>query len=221
VIRVDELRRREPVRRLAGRNRSKADLLVYRLDDREIAVKDYRSRSFLVRHTLGRFLIRHEAAAYRAADGVPGLPRFIGRLDPFSLATEWVDAQPLTRFQRGSVAAGTFDRARRTLDELHGRGIAMADLHRGDVLVTDDGRVFLVDLATAWLLGRRPGRLRRALFRHFREQDLVALARIRAHFSEEGEAVAMAGVSPTALARHRRGRRIKRLVEILRGRDRG
>jgi hypothetical protein len=220
VIRADELRRREPVRRLAGRNRSKADLLVYRLDDREVAVKDYLSRPFLVRQTLGRFLIRHEAAAYRAADGVSGLPRFLGRLDPFSLATEWVDAKPLTRFERGSVAAGIFEQARRTLDELHGRGIAMADLHRGDVLVSDDGRAFLVDLATAWLLGRRPGRLRRALFRHFREQDLVALARIRAHFSEEGEEVAMAGVSPAALARHRRGRHIKRLVEVLRGRRR-
>ena len=210
----------EPVRKLPGRNRTKADILVYRSAGGEIAVKDYGPRSFLMRQLLGRYLIRREAAAYRAAAGIPGLPRFVGRIGAYALATEWVRARPLSEFGPEPPDPACFDRAGAIVQELHRRGIALTDLHHRDLLVADDGGVYIVDLAMAWVLGDRPGRWRRRLFERLREQDCVALARMRARFTGRDPDAAVAEIGGRAATWHRRGRRLKWMLDRLRGRGR-
>lgn len=215
-----ELRALEPVRRLPGRNATKADILVYRSGGVEIAVKDYGARPFLTRQLLGRYLIRREAAAYGAAAGISGLPRFLGRVGPFAIATEWIRARPLAGFGGERPDPACFERAGAILDELHGRGIALADLHHRDLLVADDGEVYIVDLATAWVLGRSPRGWRRRLFEHLRQQDQVALARMRARFTGRDPDAAVAEIGGRAAAWHRRGRAFKSLLDRLRRRRR-
>lgn len=210
----------KPLRRIEGRNRTKADLVVFRDGEIHIALKDYGPRPLIVRQTLGRFLIRREAAAYRAATGLSGLPRFLGRLGPFALATEWIDAEPLSSLPRDAVGAEVFERLERILAGLHERGVALGDLHHRDVLLAGDGSVSVVDLATAWILGRRPWPWRRALFERFRDQDLVALARMRARFGGADEGAAIDAVGGRAAAWYRRGRRAKALWDRARGRRR-
>ncbi len=210
-----------PIRRLPGRNRTKADILVYRLEGEEIALKDYRGRSLAVRQTLGRLLIRREAAAYRAAAGAPGLPEFLGRVGPLALALRWVEGIPLASLAGEPLDDALFDRVGAILDGLHARGIVLGDLHHRDVLVSADGSVRLVDLATAVVLGNRPGFLRRALFRRLKDQDLVALARMRARWTGRDVAAAVAAVGRSAAVWHERGRRVKRLLDALRRRPRG
>ena len=79
-----------------------------------------------------------------------------------------------------------------------------------------DGALYMVDLATALVLGKQPGSVRRYLFARFCESDRVNLARMRARFTG-GDAGAMSGVSPSASAWHRRGRKIKGFWNRLRG----
>jgi len=184
-------------------------------------VKDYGSRPCLVRQTLGRYLVRREAKAYRSAAGLPGLPRFLGRVGPFALALEWIEAAPLARPAPGTVPAAAFDRLERIVSGLHERGVALGDLHHRDVLVGEDGTVHLIDLATALVLGHRPGPLRRALFRRFRDQDRVALARLRARYCGGDEDAAIDAVGRRAASRYRRGRRAKAAWDRLRGKRRG
>jgi hypothetical protein len=210
----------EPVRRLEGRNVSKADVLFYRVDGRPVAVKTYAPRPFWVRHSVGRWLVRREAAAFAAARGVPGLPAFLGRLGPYALATEWVDAEPLAAQRRENVGAEVFDRVAATLEALHARGIALGDLHHRDVLVGDGGSVYVVDLATAWWLGRRPGRLRRAVFRRLRDADRLSLAKLRARWTDGDENAALAGAGTAVAARHARTRRLKSIWDRARGKHR-
>ena len=207
----------EPVRRIAGRNSTKADVLFFDLGDQRVAVKSYASRGAVIRNTLGRWLIRREAAAYEAAAEVAALPAFLGRLSPYVLATEWVDAEPLKAKEGALLDEALFDRLAAILDELHGRGVALADLHHRDVLLTADGSLYLVDLATAWVLGSRPGFIRRRLFERFRESDRVNLARMRARFTGGDVEAAVASVSPEAAAWHQRGRRVKGWLDRLRG----
>jgi len=209
----------EPVRRIDGRNWTKADVLFFDLGDLRVAVKSYAPRGALIRNTLGRWLIRREAAAYVAAAEVTALPAFLGRPGPFALVTEWVDAEPL-KAREGVLDDALFDRLAAILDELHGRGVALADLHHRDVLLTPDGSLYLVDLATAWVLGPGPGFIRRLLFERFRESDRVNLARMRARFTGGDVEAAVASVSPEAAAWHRRGRRVKGWLDRLRGRRR-
>jgi hypothetical protein len=97
LLSLARLDRLDPDRSLPGRNRTKADILKYEVDGRGVALKDYRGRPAWIRATLGRYLIRKESLGYRWAGTVEGLPRFLGRLGPVTLATEWIDAVPLAR----------------------------------------------------------------------------------------------------------------------------
>jgi protein-S-isoprenylcysteine O-methyltransferase Ste14 len=204
LIRATELSELDPVRRICGRNWTKADILVYRLDGVEIAVKDYGARPWLIRQLLGRLLIRRETAAYRAATGLPGVPPFLGRLGPFALATLWIEAVPLAQIEAGSVGPAHLDRLAVILDALHDSGIALADLHHRDVLISRDGSVHVVDLAMAWVA--RPGG---AIFERLREADLVALARMRARVAGQSPEQAILDVGARAARHHHRGRRLK------------
>lgn len=210
-----------PVRTIEGRNKSKADLLFFDLGDRRVAVKTYAPRNLLVRSTIGRWLIRRETNAYQAAAGVDGLPAFLGRLGAHVLATEWVDASPLKSRAGEPLDDALFDRLESIVGELHAHGVALADLHHRDVLLGEDGQLFVVDLATAWVLGRRPGRVRRWLFERFRESDRVNLARMRARFTGGDAEAAGASVSPEAERWHRWGRLVKAWFDRLRGKHRG
>ena len=209
-----------PVRCIKGRNPTKADVLFYQTDEHRSAVKTYAGRGFLVRHTLGRWLIRREAKAYRASDGVEGLPLFLGRVGPFALATEWVDAEPLSTRTGETIGEEVFDRLAAILDDLHRQGVALADLHHRDVLLSEDGRLYVIDLATAWVLGDRPWPLRRLLFKRFCESDRVNLARMRARFTGGDAEAAVASVSPEAAVWHRRGRKVKGWLDRARGKRR-
>ena len=210
-----------PVRRINGRNASKADVLFFDIDGQRVALKSYAPRPALIRHTLGRWLIARESAAYQAAAGAPALPAFLGRVGSFTLATEWVYAEPLST-RIGTLLDGEiFDRLAVILEDLHHRGVALADLHHRDVLLADDGSLYLIDLATAWVLGERPGALRRNVFERFRESDLVNLARMRARFTGGDVEMAAATVSPAAASRHQRGRGVKSFWDRIRGKDRG
>jgi hypothetical protein len=207
----------EPVRRIVGRNGTKADVLFYDLGDERLAVKTYEPRGALVRSTLGRWLIRREATAYVAADGIDALPPFLGLLGPLAIVTRWVDAVPLRELAGDRLDDRVFDRLAAALDAFHEKGVALADLHHRDVLLGTDDGLYVVDLATAWVLGEKPGPIRRRLFHRFCESDRVNLARMRARFTGGDIEAAVASVSPAAAAWHSRGRRIKGVLNRLRG----
>lgn len=214
---ADALASAPVLRRLPGRNRTKADLLVFDALGRKVAVKDYGPRPFWFRQTAGRLLVRRECAAYRAAGDVPGLATFLGRIGPFALATEWVEARSLRDRRGETIAPGIFDSLERTIDGLHARGVALGDLHHRDVLVSDPGRVVVVDLATAWVLGANPSPMRRRVFHRLRESDRVNLARMRARFLEDREADLERDVGVEAARRYRRAQAWKSFWNRLRG----
>jgi hypothetical protein len=207
----------EPVRRIAGRNWTKADVEFYEVDDLRVAIKTYEPRAFLARNTLGRWLIRREATAFEAVAGIASVPGFLGRIGPFALATRWVDAVPLRTHTGDRLDDEIFDRLAVVVDEFHHRGVALADLHHRDVLLAEDGSLYVLDLATAWVAGDRPGPVSRYLFERFCESDRVNLARMRARFTGGDPEAAVASVSPAAAAWHRRGRKVKSVLNRLRG----
>lgn len=206
-----------PERRLPGRNVSKADVYLYRIAGRGIAVKDYGARPFLARNTVGRLMVRRECRVYELMGQTVGLAPFVGRLGPFAFATGWLEAVPLADLPGAAVSPRVFDRLDAVIARLHERGVAIADLHHRDVLVADDA-VYVVDFAAALVLGPRPGWIRRRLFERFAAQDGLAAARMRARFTGRAEGDALAEVDPTAVRLWEHGRRIKSLWDRLRRR---
>jgi len=219
-IRAPHLEPLEIVRHIPGRNRTKADVLVVRTRVGLVAIKDYGSRPWWLRNTLGRLVLRRETAAYRHAGEVAGLPRFHGRIGPFALATQWIVAKRLAGCDDRSVDDSRFDALREIIERLHGRGIALCDLSYRDVLLADDDSVFVVDLAMAWICGERAGRQRRRMFERFRAGDLFSLARLRARFARGDAPDPVADADPGAVSRHRFARRLKWRWDRLRGASR-
>ena len=141
-----------------GRNFTKADVYRVEIDDRVYAAKDYRRCHPLVRLTIGRWSLRREERAYRALDGLPGIPRCAGRLDPLVLVTRLVEGTSLSDWGAGRpLPENFFARLKELLDGVHSRGVVQGDLHHRDVLVGDDGRPWLVDFSTSLIGGPRGG----------------------------------------------------------------
>jgi len=142
---------------------AKADVLVVAVDERRVLVKDYSGRALWARG-LGRMQIGREAAAYRWLSGVPGVPVFVGRIDPLALVIEWIDGEQLA-FASIPPADGARHvlRLREILDAIHARGVVHNDLRgRENVLLRRDGDLAVVDFAGALRL--RPGGLAHRMF---------------------------------------------------------
>lgn len=166
------------------RNWTKAEIRFETRDRREVVVKDFRRRSWWVRRLIGRPALRREAAAYQRLLGLQGIPRAFGFAGPDCLVIERVAARPLPEYPPASLPEAFFDALDRLIEQVHQRGVALADLHRSNVMVDDASAPHLVDFALARLARRpeAPGPLVRLLFR----LDRLAAARIRArHFGRE------------------------------------
>lgn len=145
---------RGEVRVLHRGGRDKADLLLVDVGDGPFVLKDFSAKGRLTRW-LGRIQISRESAAYRALAGVEGVPRFLGRVDPWSLAIEYVEGERLADapIRDASVVLA---RLRALIDRIHERGVVHNDLRsRENLLVDRARRLFVVDLAGALRL--KPG----------------------------------------------------------------
>jgi len=196
---------------------SKADVAIYSVGGRRVAVKDYETQPFIVHHLVGHLLIRRECRAYLALAGAAGTAPFLGRLGPFALATGWVDARPLADRLDGTAAGETFDRLDAVIAGLHARGVAIADLHHRDVLIGADGAVHVVDFAAAFVLGPHPGSFRRRVFERLTAHDRLAAARMRGRYTGRPEDEALAGIDSSTVRLWGIGRAIKGFWNRLRG----
>ncbi|HKQ47275.1 MAG TPA: hypothetical protein VJZ71_04295 [Phycisphaerae bacterium] len=86
---------------------------------------------------------------YTHAQGIAGVPKFVGRWGPTGFAHEYVEGRPLSR----DDAPGDrfFGQLAAILEALHHRDIAYVDLEkRENVLLGEDGRPYLIDFQISW-----------------------------------------------------------------------
>lgn len=147
--------------------RHKSDLLATEFGSTSILIKDFGNKPWWVRW-IGRLQIARESAAYRwLGDSVPGLPRFVGRIDPYALAVERLDVDPLPFAQIPGTPQQLRERLhglRDLIDRMHGAGLFHLDLRTSaNVLLDREGRTRIIDLASAvWVPA---GSLRHRLLR--------------------------------------------------------
>lgn len=166
-----------------GRNASKADVHRVRLEGRSYAVKDYRSRPWPIRATLGRWSLRREQRAYHALRDLPGIPVFAGRLGPYLLVTELVHGASLADWDKGrALPDGFFTQLKSLLRQVHERGVVQGDLHHRDVLVGVDGDAWLVDFSTSLCGGPRGNPLRRRMWRLAARLDRRAVLKLQQRY---------------------------------------
>jgi len=126
------------------------DVLLVETEAGPVVVKDFAPRGRFVRRLLAPRLLAREEAAYRCLEGVPAVPRLLGRLDAEALVFEYRPGVLLSRSLRGTLPDAFLGELSHTIEEMHRRGVVHLDLrHRSNVLAAPDGRPVVLDFASA------------------------------------------------------------------------
>jgi hypothetical protein len=142
---------------------------VYRYTEggRDLVVKEFYSRSWFIRATLGGFFIRREARALADLEGIAGIPPGGRRLGPAALAEAFVEGETLVQLHR--VRQVRLPRAffldfERLVGDMHRAGYAHLDLRNlGNVLCSRDGRPCIFDFQSCMRTARWPRFVRRIM----------------------------------------------------------
>jgi predicted Ser/Thr protein kinase len=143
-----------------------ANAQVYRVEygGRAWVVKDFATRGFWVRQTIGRFLLGRELRALERLAGVDGVPQNAFRIDANAIATEFIPGVTLGNVPPEAMSATFFADLERLLDAVHRRGIVHLDTRgTGNMLLRPDGKPALIDFQASLSTRRLPTRWRRWL----------------------------------------------------------
>jgi predicted Ser/Thr protein kinase len=144
-------------------------------------LKDYGSRKALFRNTWGRFMVRREVAAYRKLEGLEGIPRLVGQVDPYALVMEYVEAEELPpHAERRRLGLEFFDRLVELMEAMHRRGVTHGDVRRKNILLGQERKPYLIDFQSS--LHDGPGWLRHRIFCHMARVDSLTLLKIKSRY---------------------------------------
>jgi len=180
----------------------KPDLIQLNVEGRALMVKDVRRKNFLLRWTLGLWLIHKEWKIYSRLTGMKGVPQPVERIDRFAFAMEFIPGRSILRGD--PLPSSFFSDLERVLGEVHGRGVVHLDLrHKGNILVSEKGEPFLIDFNSSFAF-KEKGFLRRYLFPLLRWVDYGGLLKLK-------ERISPSLMTPEELAFLKRFDRLRRL----------
>jgi serine/threonine protein kinase len=162
----------------------KADVFVTNSGGTRFIVKDFSGKGFLERNLVGRIVVGRESRAYCSLAGIEGLPSRYKRLNAFSIAIEYLDGKDLGGINRGEIGPGVIRQFEQVVEELHERGWVHLDLQRRSNILLVDGKVFVVDLASALHPGSIP-LIGRMLTRLFGFADRMSLIKMKSIYAPE------------------------------------
>lgn len=118
--------------------------------------KDFGSRHFFVRQTVGRFLLGRELRALQRLQGTDGIPSDAFRVDAFAMAARFVPGRSLADMPNGPVSTDYLLALEALLQQVHARGLVHLDTRGGgNLLLRPDGAPGIIDfqaaLSTRWM----------------------------------------------------------------------
>jgi RIO-like serine/threonine protein kinase len=162
----------------------KADVYISQSNTGRFIVKDYTRKGFWERNFVGRLVISREARAYAALAGIDGLPARFKRLSPFAFAVEYLEGQDLGAIEQQNIGPEVIRQFEGIVRAIHDRGWVHLDLHRRTNILLVDGKVYVVDLASAL----HPGGIffiGRCLTRAIGIADRLSLIKMKTIFSPQ------------------------------------
>jgi predicted Ser/Thr protein kinase len=159
----------------------KPDLNRVEVKGRTLMIKDVREKRFFPRWTLGLWLIQKEWKIYSQLAGIEGIPKAVERIDRFAFAMEFIPGRPIQRGE--SLPSSFFEDLEQVLREIHSKGVFHLDLrHKGNVLVSENGKPFLIDFNSSFSFGRN-GLLYRFLSSFLKWVDYGGLLKLKERVS--------------------------------------
>lgn len=165
----------------SGRNWSKADALLVKVNGRTLVVKDIAPRTWLMRRLFGRRLLQREFQVLQRLNGMEGVPHVYKMLDEDAFIMDYVEGVNIGTLRE--VGERTVQRLSVLFQELHRRGVAHGDPHASNILVTADGAPFLIDFSTALARPESHHGWRERLWQELRRQDDRRLAKMKQRFA--------------------------------------
>lgn len=165
-----------------ARNWSKADVSVAEWppqSGRYVVIKELTNRPLWYRMLVGRYLLRREWRALRALRGLEGVPEPIARPNSDAIVMELCQGKPLDKIRWWKAPEGIVPKIESLLRKVHARGITHGDLHTHNVLVDENGKVTLIDWATASVFRKRRRMIKSLTFAEWQALDERALAKIK------------------------------------------
>lgn len=158
------------------------DVHVVDIDGKQVVVKDFGNRGFLLRVLVGPWLIGRECRMYQKLSGTPGIPRFHGRLKRHALAYEYVEGQDCSGLDASRLDTAFFSKLAGLLERVHERGVAHCDLKRSaNIILSRDGEPHLVDFAAAFPRAARWNVIGTWFFNQMCITDWRGLAKLKRH----------------------------------------
>jgi tRNA A-37 threonylcarbamoyl transferase component Bud32 len=136
-----------------------AEVSAVTLDGTQWVVKDFRRKFWLVRQTIGRYLVRREWRTLLRLQGVPGIPARPFQLDEFGLGYLFEEGRTLSevRDRKEPLGREYFVALEELAARIHRRGYVHLDLRNGkNILVTPDHRPGLIDFQAGLWIHRLP-----------------------------------------------------------------
>lgn len=167
-----------------ARNWSKARVYVgeFPVGSGQIAVaKDISTLPLWFRWIYARLVLRREWRALRALDEVEGVPRALHRIDADGFIMERCEGHSLHTLPLDEAGAELLERLDEIVRQVHQKGVTHGDLHRDNIMRAPDGRLNLIDWATAHVYGPCPRGAKKRAFGEFRALDVRAVAKIKAY----------------------------------------
>ena len=166
---------------------TRPDLRVVEMPDGvKLVVKDFKYSDPLFRLIVGPILIRREYGALRKLAGVQGIPQLIDKIDRYSIAIEYIPSISLDNKINKPLTNEFYDSLRAVICNMHACGVTHCDLRsRGNVMLGDDDKPYVVDFAACVFLGRGINPLTRALFNQFVLADNNAVLRLKKRLSSQ------------------------------------
>ena len=128
-------------------------------DGQRVVVKTYCTRGQPIRR-LGRYLLSRERRAYAALAGIEGVPRLYPCDDQESLIIEYIPSTMINKALRGPHAESIVASLQSVIAAMHQRRVYHLDLrNRGNVLVDDNHRAFVLDFSSSIVVGNLLTRL--------------------------------------------------------------
>ena len=133
-----------------------AEVFLYNSPVGKWVLKDFAGRPWLVRNTIGRYMIKKEMGALSKLAGIAGIPDDVFKLDSYCVCYRYVEGQTL-RDCREALSADFFLRLEELVRCMHEKGLAHLDLrYRRNILVTNEMRPAIIDFQSGVHLDKVP-----------------------------------------------------------------
>lgn len=145
----------EPPRYLSRGRAANADVRLLTHEGQKWVVKDFSACPWLVRHTVGRWMVSRELKALQTLAGIQGIPQGASRIDAQAFAYHFIEGEPLARLPGSALTPHFFLDYEQLVHRMHERGLAHLDLRNsGNVLRDNEGRPMLIDFQSYLRLPR-------------------------------------------------------------------